>query len=89
MITSFKLELAMQINSKDKTVRSKAVQCLKMFISQFLSVQAIKVEHLVSMMPAVKKAFDLMGDDKLGLPTKKESLKTEKGSHDKKSVRRI
>ena len=36
------------------------------------------------MMPAVEKAFDLMGDDRLGLPTKKESLKTEKGSHDKK-----
>ena len=41
------------------------------------------------MMPAVEKAFDLMGDDRLGLPTKKESLKTEKGSHDKKIVRRI
>ena len=36
------------------------------------------------MMPAVKKAFDLMGDDIVELSTENESLKNKKGSHDEK-----
>ena len=35
-------------------------------------------------MPAIKKAFDLMGDDIVELSTETESLKTEKGSNDEK-----
>ena len=53
----------MQINSNDKTVRSDTIQDLKDFNNQSLTTQAKKVERLVSMMPAIKKAFNLMGDD--------------------------
>ena len=35
-------------------------------------------------MPAIKKAFDLMGDDRVELPTKKESLRNKTGSYDEK-----
>ena len=36
------------------------------------------------MMPAIKIAFDLMGDDIVELSTETESMKTESGSNDKK-----
>ena len=52
----------MQIISNDQTVRSNTVQGLKEFNLQFLAIQAKKEEILVSMMPAFKKAFNLMGD---------------------------
>ena len=57
------MELAMQIVSNDKTVRSDTIQDLKEFNSQSLTTQAKKGEQLVSMMPAIKKAFNLIGDD--------------------------
>ena len=57
------MELAMQIISNDKTVRNDTIRDLKDFNSQSLSTRARKGEQLVSMMPAIKKAFDLMGDD--------------------------
>ena len=57
------MELAMQIISNDKTVRSDSIQDLKEFNSQSLTTQAKKGEQLVSMMPAIKKAFKLIGDD--------------------------
>ena len=50
-------EIAMQIISFDKTVRSNTVQELKNFNSQSLAIQAKKGEQLVSMMPAFKKSF--------------------------------
>ena len=55
----------MQIISNDKTVRSNTVRDSKDFKSQSLVTSAEKGEQLVSMMPAIKKAFDLMGDDSL------------------------
>ena len=55
------MELAIQIISNDKTVRNDAIQDLKDFNLQSLSTQAKKGEQLVSMMPAIKKAFNLMG----------------------------
>ena len=33
-------------------------------------------------MPAIKKAFDLMGDDKVELANKNDALKNKKGSYD-------
>ena len=57
------MELAMQINSNDKTVRSDTIQDLKEFNQQSLTTQAKKGEQLISMMPAIKKAFKLMGHD--------------------------
>ena len=54
------MELAMQINSADKTVRNDTIQELKGFNNQSSTTQAKKGEQLVSMMPAIKKAFNLM-----------------------------
>ena len=78
------MELAMQIMSNDITVRSNTVQDLKDFNSQSLATEAKKGEQLVSMMPAIKKAFDLMGDDIVELSTENESLKNKIGFYDGK-----
>ena len=72
----------MQIISNDKTVRNDTIQDLKEFNSQSITTQAKKGEQLVSMMPAIKKAFGLLGDDIVDLHTENESLKNKIGSHD-------
>ena len=69
----------MQIISNDKTVRNDTIQDLKEFNSQSLTTQAKKGEQLVSMMPATKKAFNLMGDDIVELSVENKSLKNEIG----------
>ena len=75
----------MQIISNDKTVRKDTVQDLKEFNAQSLTTQAKKGEQLVSMMPAIKKAFNLMGDDIVEyLHTENEALKNQIGDHDQK-----
>ena len=68
----------MQIISSDKTVRIDTVKDLKEFNSQSLATQAKKGEQLVSMMPAIKEAFDLLGDDIVDLSTENDALKSEK-----------
>ena len=78
------MELAMQIISNDKTVRNDTVQDLREFNSQSLATQAKKGEHLVSMMPAIKKAFNLLGDDIVELSTENDALKNKIGSYDEK-----
>ena len=78
------MELAMQIISNDNTVRSNTVNDLKEFNNQPLITQAKKSEQLVSMMPAIKKAFDLMGDDIIDLSTQNEALKNQIGDYDEK-----
>ena len=80
------MDLSLQFISYDQTVRSKTVQDLKAFNSQSLATEAIKGEQLVSMMPAVKKVFDLMGDDIVELSTKNESLK-KIGSYNEKRLK--
>ena len=65
----------MQIISNDKKVRSDTIQDLNEFKLQSLSTRAKKGEQLVSMMPAIKKAFNLMGDDIVELSVENESLK--------------
>ena len=52
------MDLALRIISDDQTVRSNTVQDIKDFNSQSLSTQAKKGEQLVSMVHAIKKAFD-------------------------------
>ena len=74
----------MQIISIAKTVRRNTVQDIKEFISQFLSTRVKKGEHLVCMMPAIKKAFDLFGDDIIELSTGNHALKDKIGSYDLK-----
>ena len=74
----------MQIISNDKTVRIDTVQNLKEFNSQSLTTQAKKAEQLVSLMLAVKKAFDLMGDDIVELSTENETFTNQIGDYDLK-----
>ena len=78
------MELAMQIISNEKTVRNDTIQDLKDFNQQSLTTQAKKGEQLVSMMPAIKKAFNLLGDDIVELSVENESLKSQIGDYDEK-----
>ena len=74
----------MQLSSNDKIVRNDTIQDLKEFNSQSLTTQAKKGEQLVSMMPAIKKAFNLMGDDIVELSTENDALKNKIGSYDER-----
>ena len=76
----------MQIISNDKTVRSDTIQDLKDFKNQFSTTQAKKGEQLFSMMPAIKKAFNSLGDDIAELHTKNESLTNRIVSYDEKCL---
>ena len=78
------MELAMQIISLDKTVGNDTIQGLKEFNSKSPTTQAKEGEQLVSMMPAIKKAFNLMGDDIVDLSTENDALKKKIGFYDKK-----
>ena len=74
----------MQTFSTNKSVRNYNIQILKDFNNQSLTTQAEKVEQLVSMMPAIKKAFNLVGDDIVELHTENETLKNQLGDYDEK-----
>ena len=74
----------MQLSSTDKTVRNDTIQDLKDFNQQSLTTQAKKGEQLVSMMPAIKKAFNLLGDDIIELSTENDVLKNQIGEFDQK-----
>ena len=78
------MDLAMQIIFTNKTVRDDTVEDLEEFNSQPLATQAKKGEQLVSLMPASKKPFDLMGDDIVDLSTGDDALKSKIGSYDEK-----
>ena len=74
----------MQIISNDKSVRDDTIQDLKELHSQSLTTQAKKAEQLVSMMPAIKKAFNLKGDCIVELSVENESLINQIGDYDEK-----
>ena len=78
------MELALQISSSDQTVRNNTIQDLKKFNQQSLTTQAKKGEQVVSMMPAIKKAFNLLGDDIVELSVKNDALKNQIGDFDQK-----
>ena len=78
------MELAMQIISTDQTVRNDTIQDLKDFDQQSLSTQAKKGEQLTSMMPAIKKAFNVLGDDIIELSTENDVLKNQIGDYNQK-----
>ena len=78
------MELAMQLISNDNSVRNDTIQDLKEFNQQSLTTQAKKGEQLVSMMPAIKKAFTLFGDDIVDLSTENDALKSKIGDYDEK-----
>ena len=77
------MELAMQLISTDQTVRDNTIQDLKDFNQQSLSTQAKKGEQ-TSMMPAIKRAFNLLGDDIIELSTENDVLKNQIGEYDQK-----
>ena len=74
----------MKLISTDQTVRDNTIQDLKDFNQQSLSTQAKKGEQLTSMMPAIKKAFNLLGDDIIELSTENDVLKNQIGEYDQK-----
>ena len=74
----------MQLSSNDKTVRNDTIQDLKEFNQQSLSTQAKKGEQLTAMMPAIKKAFNVLGDDLIELSTENDVLKNQIGEYDQK-----
>ena len=78
------MELAMQIISNDNSVRNDTIQDLKEFNQQSLTTQAKKGEQLVSMMPAIKKAFNLMGYGIVDLTVENDALKNQIGEYDEK-----
>ena len=78
------MELAMQLGSSDQSVRNDTIQDLKDFNQQSLATQAKKGEQLVSMMPAIKKAFNLFGDDIIELSVENDALKNQIGEYDQK-----
>ena len=78
------MELAMQIISKDNSVRHDTIQDLKEFNQQSLSTQAKKGEQLTAMMPAIKKAFNVLGDDIIELSAENDVLKNQIGEYDQK-----
>ena len=74
----------MQISSTDKTVRNNIIEDLKEFNTQSLNTQAKKGEQLVAMMPAIKKAFNLLGDDIVELSAENDTLRNKIGDYDEK-----
>ena len=74
----------MQIGSTNQKVRNNTIQDLKVFNQQSLSTRAKKGEQLVSMMPAIKEAFTLMGNDIVDLSTENDALKEKIGDYDEK-----
>ena len=78
------MELAIQLISNDNTVRNDTIQDLKEFNQQSLTIQAKKGEQLTAMMPAIKKAFNVLGDDIIELSTEKDVLKNQIGEYDEK-----
>ena len=60
------------------------VQNLQDFNLQFIATQDKEVKKLDHLMPAGKKASDLLGDDTKDLSTENETLKNKIGSYDEK-----
>ena len=76
------MELATQIVSNDNSVRNDTIQDLKEFNQQSPSTQAKKGEQLTAMMPEIKKAFNVLGDDIIELSTENDVLKNQIGEYD-------
>ena len=74
----------MQVISTDKSIRNDTIQNLKDFNNQSLTTQAKKGLQIVSMMPAIKKSFTLLGDGIVELSTENDALKNKIGSYDEK-----
>ena len=78
------MDLAIQIIYSDQTVRNDTIQDLKEFNQQSLVTRSKRGEELTSMMPAIKKAFNILGDDIIELSTKNDVLKNQIGDYNQK-----
>ena len=78
------MDLAIQKIAYEETVRSDTVQNLKEFNNQSLATQGKKTEQLVSMMPAIKKAFNFLGHDMVDLSTENDALRNKIRDYDEK-----
>ena len=74
----------MQLISSDQKVRNNTIQDLKDFNQQSLSTQAKQGEQLTSMMRAIKKTFNLLGDDIIELSVENDALENQIGDYDQK-----
>ena len=82
------MDLALQLISTDQTVRNDTIQDIKDFNQQSLSTQTKKAEQLVSMIPAIEKAFNLLGDGIVDLTTENDALKEKIGDFDEKRLQK-
>ena len=71
-------------NSRLIKLRNDTIEDFKEFNSQSLTTQTEKGEQLVPMMPAIKKTFNLLGDDIVDLSTENDAFKNKIGSYDEK-----
>ena len=78
------MDLAIQLISTDQTIRHNTMEDLKDFNQESLSTQAKKGEQLTAMMPAFKKAFNVLGDGIIELSTENDVLKNQIGEYDQK-----
>ena len=78
------MDLALQLISTDQTIRHNTMEDLKDFNQQSSSTQAKKGEQLTAMMPAIKKAFNVLGDNIIELSTENDVLKNQIGEYDQK-----
>ena len=78
------MDLAIQLVQNDKTVRDNTILELKEFNNNLYQLKLKKGEQLITMMPAIKKAFNLMGDDIIELDAENKSLKNKIGNYDEK-----
>ena len=76
----------MQFISDDKTIRSDTIQGLKDFFLTISNNTSQNGGQLVSMIPAIKKPFDLMVDDIVKNYTENDALEIKTGSNDEKSL---
>ena len=74
----------MQLISSDQAVRNDTIQDLKNFNQQSLSTQTKNGEQLTIMMPAIKKVFNVLGDDIIELSTENDVLKNQIGDYNQK-----
>ena len=78
------MDLATQIISNNKRVRNDTMVDLKEFNNQPLATQGMKGELLVFLMPAIKEAFSLLGDNFIEVSTQNDASKEKIGSYNEK-----
>ena len=69
------MDLAIDIVKGDKIIREETKQALKEYNAQSLQSQAMKGEQLTCMMPAIKRAFELVRDDNYDLVVENNVLR--------------